>query len=221
MVAENLSLEHLVRQSRVPSVKPPLLLMLHGVGSNEEDLFDLAPYFDERLLILSARAPLTLAPGSYAWWPFDSTPQDVVEARRVLLGFIGEAVQAYAVGTSRVYLMGFSQGAILALMTLLVTPGPLAGVVAMSGRVLPEAETQAAARERLQGFPILVQHGLYDTVLPIEYGRASRDYLSTLPVDLTYREYPMAHQINEASLADAREWLSERLSKTDGKRING
>ncbi len=211
MIAENLSLRHLVRQPAVAGEKPPLLILLHGRGSNEQDLLGLAPYLDERLFILSARAPLTLSHGSYAWWPLDSTPEDVVEARRILRVFVDETVQAYGADASRVYLMGFSQGAILSLTMMLVDPERLAGVIAMSGRVLPEAGTQAAARQRLHGFPVLVQHGLYDEVLPIENGRASRDYLSTLSVDLTYREYPMAHEITDESLADVREWLRKRI----------
>ena len=57
---EKLSLVPLVRQPMVKSASPPLLLLLHGVGSNEYDLFGLAPYLDKRFLIISMRAPYTL-----------------------------------------------------------------------------------------------------------------------------------------------------------------
>ncbi len=218
MIATNLSLYHLVHQPQITSDKPPLLILLHGVGSNEQDLLGLAPYLDERFLILSTRGPLTLARGSYAWFHVQLggsvpqiNPEEAESSRRTIIQFIGEAVQAYQADARRVYLLGFSQGAIMSQSVMLTQPEALAGVVAMSGRILPEVNPLAVSPERLKGFPILVQHGIYDQVLPIENGRASRDYLATLPVQMTYREYPMAHQVTEESLADARAWLQEQL----------
>ena len=72
---KELSLVHLVREPLVKEEHPPLLLLLHGVGSNEEDLYGLVPYLDKRFLIVSARAPITLEPGSYAWFELTFTPQ--------------------------------------------------------------------------------------------------------------------------------------------------
>ena len=70
-----------------------------------------------------------------------------------------------------------------------------AGVVGMSGRLLPEIEPQIAPPEELKGLPFMIVHGTDDQVLPLSYGRAIRDKLSTLPVDLTYREYGMPHTV--------------------------
>ena len=131
-----------------------------------------------------------------------------MNARDTLLSFVDEAVSGYGADPSGVYLMGFSQGAINSMSALLAAPEKFAGVAAMSGRLVPEAITGAAAAERFKGFPLFIAHGIYDDVLPIEAGRAARDYFLTLPVELTYREYPMAHTINEASFDDARGWLS-------------
>jgi predicted esterase len=63
---------------------------------------------------------------------------------------------------------------------------------------------------------VLVQHGIYDDVLPISSGRSSRDYLSTLPLKLDYREYEMGHQISDGSFADARGWLAGQLDTKIG-----
>src|SRR5215470_2512860 len=115
-----LSLVHLVRQPSVETSVPPLLLLLHGVGSNEHDLFGLAPFLDERFLIISARAPNTLAPGSHAWFEVDFTPQGPVinpvqaeASRKALIAFLGEAITTYNADPKQVYLLGFSQGAII------------------------------------------------------------------------------------------------------------
>jgi phospholipase/carboxylesterase len=178
----------------------------------------LAPYLDPRFYIVSARAPNTLAPGSYAWFHVQFTPQGPVinpeEAERSrlgLLGFIDELVETYGVDPARVYVMGFSQGAIMGLSLGLTRLDTLAGLVAHSGRILPEIRPIMAPPDALRGLPVLVAHGTADAVLPIHHGRASRELLSTLPVDLTYREYPIGHEISAESLGDTAAWLSERL----------
>jgi phospholipase/carboxylesterase len=214
----NLPLIHLVRRPTQPSARPPLLLLLHGVGSNEHDLFSLAPQLDPRLLILSARAPNVIWPGSYAWFAVTFTPTgpliDPVQAeasREVLIRFIEAAVAAYGADPDRVYLMGFSQGAIMSASVALTRPDLVAGTVLMSGRVLPEIASQTAPAARLAGLPILLVHGRADGVLPIQHGRASRALLEALPVDLEYHEYPMGHEVSAASLADVAAWLHRRL----------
>ena len=216
----SLSLTHLFQPPRQPADgPPPLLLLLHGYGSNERDLIGLAPYLDPRFQIVSARAPQTLSPDSYAWFELGWTvANDIVinfqqaeASRSRLLGFLSEVLAAYGGDPARVYLLGFSQGAIMSASVTLTEPELIAGAVLMSGRILEEIRPQIAASERLAGKPFLVVHGTADTVLPIKNGRASRDILATLPVALTYHEYPMGHEINAQSLADVRVWLDGKL----------
>lgn len=214
-----LSLVHLNQRPRQRSDgPPPLLLLLHGYGSNEADLFGLAAYLDPRFLILSARAPYTLMHGSYAWfelgWAASGISIDARQAeasRKLVVEFIRAATTAYDADPRRVYLCGFSQGAILASSVALTQPELVAGAVLMSGRVPDELKPLIAPAERLAHKPILVVHGVRDTVLPIQNGRASRAILEQLPIDLTYKEYPMAHEVSPDSLADVTSWLSTRL----------
>jgi phospholipase/carboxylesterase len=215
----DLSLVHLVRQPDRPTAGPaPLLLLLHGVGSNEQDLFGLAPYLDERLVVVSARAPLTLGPSSFGWFPISFTPEGPVhdqaaaeQSRVLLIGFLDELVATYRADPARVYVGGFSQGAIMSLAVALTRPEKVAGVLAMSGRLLLEALADRAPDASLRGLAILLQHGLYDQVLLIQHAQAARAALESLPVDLDYREYPIAHEVSQQSLADAASWLAERL----------
>lgn len=220
MTAAGLSLTHLVRPPGAPSKAPPLLMLLHGVGSNERDLFALAPRLDPRFVVVSARAPNTRAPGSYAWFEVEFTPQgplinpEQAEAsRRLLLRFIAEAVAAYGADARRVYLMGFSQGAIMSASVALTEPEAVAGAVLMSGRILPEIRPIIAAPERLAGLPVMVVHGTGDGVLPIHHGRASRALLAGLPVELSYHEYMMGHEVSPGSLGDIQAWLGARLDQ--------
>jgi len=188
------------------------------VGSNEEDLFGLAHYLDERFLVVSARAPVALDYGGYGWFRIDFTPRgmsaDVEQAKKsleLLPGFIDELVKTYGADARRVYLAGFSQGAMMSLALLLTRPEKVAGVVAMSGRLPVHVLGREPDHESLAGKPVLVTHGLYDPVLPVGEGRAARDYLKALPVELTYREYPMAHEVNAESLRDVTGWLTVAL----------
>ncbi len=223
MMTKPLSLVHLMREptQRHDDSPPPLLLLLHGLGSYEGDLMPLADYLDNRFFVVSARAPRTLQPGAYAWFSIEFTPTGLIvdaseaeQSRAALIAFIDELTTAYSVDARRVYLMGFSQGAIMSLSVALTRPDRIAGIVAMSGRLPDEALPGMAAPEQLSGLPILAVHGTADTVLPIQFGRRIRDQLTKLPVALTYREYPMAHEVMPESLSDIAAWLTERLDST-------
>jgi phospholipase/carboxylesterase len=219
MNTQTLSLTHLVREPKTESANPPLLLLLHGVGSNEHDLFELTPHLDERFFVVSARAPITLMPGSYAWFHVEFAPNnriiinpdDAEASRNLLIKYLDELVAAYQLDAKRVYLMGFSQGAIISQSIALTRPDKIAGVVAMSGRILPEVLSQQAPNEAFGRLPVMVVHGLNDQKLDISYGRNARDVWSKLPVALTYREYAMGHEVTQDSLRDIVAWLKERL----------
>lgn len=199
--------------------KPPLLLLLHGIGADENDLFALAPHLDERFFVASARAPFVLPYGGFAWFELTIEPGAPVgvnvrqfeQSREMIFDFIEELVAAHDPDPGRIYLGGFSQGAMMTLSAVLRRPEKFAGAVAMSGRAMPEMLPAEGIPDGLQDFPVFVAHGLHDPVLPIENGRATRELLAGLPVDLEYREYPMAHEISPQSLQDAGRWLRRQL----------
>ena len=214
-----LTLHHITRDPRQGSREgAPMLVLLHGVRSNEHDLMGLAPALDPRFFIVSARAPMTLGPSAYGWYEVEFTPDGYIldedEAERgrlTLLRFVDELTSAYPVDTRQVYLMGFSQGAIMSLGAVLSNPQKFAGAVAMSGRLLDRTVEAIAPHTELNGLPLFVVHGTGDTVIPVSFGRAIRDRLAALPVDLEYREYHMAHQVTPHSIADIGAWLQKRL----------
>lgn len=214
-------LKYLFREPARPSPekKSPLVILLHGIGSNEADLFSFAPLLDERFFVASVRAPFALDYGGFGWFELGFSPQGLTanlaqagESRQKLLEFVDEITAEHDLDALRIFLVGFSQGAIMSYALMLSEPEKFAGVVAMSGRLVTEALPQPADAERLRDFPVLVTHGIFDQVLPIENGRVARDYLEKLPIKLDYREYEMAHQVSEESLRDVKAWLSERLN---------
>lgn len=201
--------------------RPPLLLLLHGFGANEDDLFSLAPYLDERFLVISARGPVTLGPMSYGWFNLGFTPEGIVVdpkevegARQTIRTFIDEVVTHYQADRDRVFLMGFSQGAMMSLAVALTFPGTAAAVVAMSGRLMPQTVQQIPDRDALMDLPIFLAHGTRDMVLPVGHGRDARMRLSALPVELTYHEYDMAHEVTADELQDITTWLTVQLDRS-------
>ncbi|AHG88359.1 phospholipase/Carboxylesterase [Gemmatirosa kalamazoonensis] len=220
-----LSLAHVVREpapgANPPGTRAPLLLLLHGVGSHEGSMAALAPAFDPRFLVVSARSPIVLGPRAFAFFHVTFTPQgNVIDRDEAAAGwahvarFVDEAVAAYGADPSRVYVAGFSQGGIMALAALLTAPERIAGAVAMSGRLLPEVLPHAAPADALRDKPVLVVHGTDDEKLGIHLARSARDTLSRFPLALTYRELAMGHRVTQESLDVVSAWLTARLDET-------
>ena len=222
----DLSLVHVVRppapSASSEGTRPPLLILMHGVGSNERSMAQLAPAFDPRFIVLSVRSPITLGPDAFGWFHVTFTaqgpvivPEEAEAGWKLVARFIDEAVARYGADPDRVYLGGFSQGAIMALATLLTAPEKVAGAAAMSGRLLPEALPHAASHDALRGKHVLIVHGEADEKLGIHLARWAREQLLQFPVDLTYRELPMGHAITRESLELVASWLAAVL---DGDR---
>lgn len=198
--------------------KPPVLLLLHGFGADENDLFGLAPYMDERFFVASVQAPFALSFGGRAWFElyfemgqvsgFD--PKQFEQSLGMILEFVDELIAKHDLDAKRVYLCGFSQGSMMSVSSVFKAPEKFAGAVLMSGRAANEMIVQENI-EKLKDFPIFVTHGTLDTVLPIENGRATKELLLRLPVNLKYKEYQMAHEISQESLRDVSNWLTLKI----------
>jgi phospholipase/carboxylesterase len=203
-------------------VRPPLLILLHGVGSNERSMARLMDAFDGRCIVLSVRSPLVIGPDAYAWFHVSFTASGpVIEAREaeagwtMLAAFLDEAVERYGADPARVYLAGFSQGGIMALATLLTAPEKVAGAVVMSGRLLPEVLPHMASAAALAGKRVLIVHGTADEKLGVHLARWARDQLAQTSVALSYVELPMHHSVTDESLVQVTTWLSAALDAAD------
>lgn len=211
------SLHYIVHQAAdTPAEGAPLLLLLHGYGSNEEDLIGLAPHLDPRLCCVSARAPHELGFGSFAWFNIDMGPEgvrfDFVQAMESLVQVyaLADALkQEYRAGC--VFVAGFSQGASMALTAALKKPQAFAGAIALSGVCGPEMLPEDP--QSVRGLPVFMSHGRQDPVIPIAQARASKDLLDPLGLALVYSEYDMPHAIDQECLTDCAAWLRERLDQ--------
>ncbi|MDQ3043853.1 MAG: alpha/beta hydrolase [Chloroflexota bacterium] len=199
--------------------KAPTLLLIHGRGADQFDLLSLADQLDPRLLVLSVRAPFPLGPG-YHWYDLteigEPEPHSFATSFASLRRFITTAVASHNIDPNRVFLLGFSQGAVMSSAVLLTEPSTSAGTVLLSG-YLPLRSGLAIDEAALRGQPVFLAHGACDSVIPVEFGRESRHYLTKVGADLTYREYPIAHQIGAVELADISRWLTNRIDAASGE----
>lgn len=212
----DLSLNHLHRPADPAVAQPWLLVLLHGVGSNERDLFGLAPHVPGHFHVLSLRAPNAVGPSSHAWFQFGVTPggERVINpaqeaaSREQLAQVIASAAQQLEIAPSRVVVGGFSQGGIMALSLLLSQPELMQAAMVMHSRLLGEIVPLIAPPERLAGRQLWVSHGTLDQVLPLAHAHAIRSAVQALPLALRYAEFPSAHEITQGELAQAMRWLA-------------
>ncbi|HVB09344.1 MAG TPA: phospholipase [Bacillota bacterium] len=210
-ILPDLALTHQTAAARSGEAPHPCLLLLHGRGADEQDLLGLAGLLDPRLFCVSVRAPLR-APGmpGYQWHTSLATgspePVSMLQSLEKLRRVVAALPGAYPVDPGRLFVLGFSQGAAMTLALSSAEPQAVSGALVLSGFWPP-----AAKAEGLNGKAVFVAHGSMDPVLPLTFGRAIRDALTAGGADLTYREYPMAHQISDTELGDLTAWLAERL----------
>jgi len=199
-----------------PSVAAPwLLVLMHGVGSNEDDLFGLAPYVPPQFHVLSLRAPYVMGQGAYGWFEFsinrvgDRIINEAQEAasRATVAQTVASAAEQLGIPSSRVVAGGFSQGGIMSLSLLLTQPALLHAAMVLHSRLLAQVLPLVASPEALQGKQLWLSHGTRDQVIPLAAAHAIRDLVKTLPIELAYAEYPSAHEIIQEELVEAMGWL--------------
>lgn len=189
----------------------PLLVLLHGYGADQRDLFALAPYLPEEFVVAAVRAPLAPPwPGPGASWFAieglnDRTAQGVNVAASDFLEWLDEATDAATIG-----LLGFSQGAAVALQAMRCEPERFAFAVNLSGYVTPgELPGDGELAERKP--PVFWGRGTRDEVIP-EFLVAHTTQWLPSHVELSGRVYHgLTHSVSEEELADVRQFLDLRL----------
>ena len=211
----NFSLHHVVREPKVKKDKNPMLLLLHGYGSNEEDLFSFANELPDEYYVISARAPYDMMYNSFAWYAinFDADENkfsDIEEAQssRVLIAtFIDEVVKNYAIDANDVTVIGFSQGSILSYAVALSYPQKVQRVVAMSGYLNTEMADENYRAKDFSNLKIFASHGTVDQIIPVDWARNSIPKIKALGIDIVYKEYPVGHGVAPQNFFDLKNWL--------------
>lgn len=220
MQTKNLSLFHKIREPKITSSeKAPLLLMLHGYGSNEEDLFSFADDLPDEFFIISARAPFPLEPYGHAWYAIHwNSPQgkftDEVQAiasREKIADFLDEIKEAYPIDEKDVTLVGFSQGCILSFAVALSYPEKVKNVVGLSGFIDKDILKEGYDKNDFSHLSVYSSHGTVDQVIPVDWARKTRPLLDQLGIANTYSEFPVGHGVAPHNFAEVKQWLEKKV----------
>lgn len=210
-------LHYLVRTPKKSIQNPPLLILLHGYGSNEQDLFSFADELQEDFLIISAQAPLSMGFGGYAWYSinFDDINgkfSDLKEAKtsiEKIASFIDEIKNKYKTNPDKTFLLGFSQGAILSYSLSFFYPNKVQYVIALSGYINKDLLPKSISNNITTQY--YASHGTVDQVLPVAWARNSKPFLDKLGLQNQYSEYPVGHGVAPQNFFSFKKWMEERL----------
>ena len=195
-------------------------MLLHGYGSNGEDLIGLTPFWRDALpdtLFVAPNAPQICpgAPDGYQWWALTSLSPEaraagVRQSAPILNAFIDNLLARYGLAEDRLVLIGFSQGTMMALHVGPRRAGAIAGIIGFSGML---ADPEALAEDVRSKPPVLLIHGDADDVLPVSSLVRARQTLETLGFDVSSHVSPgLGHGIDEAGIGLGLDFLVRRLA---------
>ena len=216
----SLPLEYLHRLPKIKSQKkPPLLLLIHGYGSNEADLFSFADHLPDDFLVVSVRAPQTLGPQSYAWYSINfndtkgnySDVPEALNAKEKIMTFLESLKTVLPYDANNVTLLGFSQGTILSYGIALSNPEKIKNVVALSGYIKEDLISKPNDISLYKDLDFFISHGTQDQVIPIQWAEKAPAYLNALGISNSFRSYPAGHGVTPQNFDDLNQWLLTKL----------
>ncbi len=218
MNSKSLSLEHIIRPSNLES-GAPVLIMLHGFGSDENDLFSFSGEIDPRFFVISVKAPYSMMPFGNAWYAihFDAPQgkwtdtEQAIKSRDLIKTFIAEAIEAYDLDPGQVTLLGFSQGTILSYAVALTYPYLIKNVVGLSGYVNTDLMPDQPDLQDYKHLDFYCSHGSVDQVIPVDWARKSKTVLDELNIKYVYSEFPVGHGVAPQNFYEFNTWLNDRI----------
>jgi len=209
------SLQHSVFLPTNTSGKIPTVVAFHGRGADEDDLANLLLALElPNVILITPRAPFPFEYGGYAWYKVgeEGVPESATftASLNLLQKFMDEIKSGYPINPERMMLLGFSQGTAMAYALGLLHPSSFQGIAALSGYI-PLKSGLPLQLTKLNGFLIFISHGSNDMVIPVRFGREAAEIFNHAGAELTYREYPIGHEVSEATVRDLREWLMKTL----------
>ena len=196
-------------------IKSPLIILIHGYGSNEKDLFSLIDYLPKEAYIISLRGPIELFNNSYAWYDIyvdaNNKFYDHEGAKKIrdeLSKFIDEIIKHPNIDSDNITLIGFSQGAILSHAISYSYPRKIKNIMALSGVIDEKIMKRADSKPKTN---IYISHGTNDKMIDYHISRESLNFYKSKDIDFTFESYDQGHGINEKNLKSLIIWLKEKI----------
>jgi len=216
--AKQLPLHAKIRPSLIKK-NAPLLVLLHGYGSDENDLFSFADELPNELFILSLRAPHKLQPYGNAWYAINFDAQQnkwndveqAQEAMKIIVSCIEQACTQYDLDKNNVSLLGFSQGCILSMALAINRPELIKNVIGLSGYICKEFIEEDRTKKDFSHLDFYCSHGSSDQVIPVDWARETPNFLTEKGIKHTYSEFPVGHGVAPQNFFEFRKWLVERI----------
>ena len=208
----NKEIFHIVQKSNLED-KSPLIILLHGYGSNEKDLFSFKEYLPNDATVVSFRAPLELFQDMYAWYQiyFENNVKSFDEksalvSKNLIIDKIKEIAKQYNCDDKRITLIGFSQGAILGFPVALMSNNLIKNLVALSGYV----EEKIIDFKSISFPNIYISHGINDDVIPYLDSKKTLQILDKNKIKYDYYEFNQGHGVNMDNLNSFLKWIKEK-----------
>ena len=207
-------LQYRIRYPERKTNNTPSLFLLHGFGSNMDDLFGLNQFFPDDWTIISLQAPISTGFGGWAWAEIDFNnlkelpkPEQRYSSREMVISSINTFINELKIDTTKVHLIGFSQGAAFTLYCGLTYPKMFHGLAALCGffdykKIVKEIDT-----DEIENMNIFISNGIIDEVIPIHLGRMTERGVRKLGIKPVYKEYNMGHTISNDCLNDLLNWI--------------
>lgn len=211
-------IRYIERRPVVETDKPQLFLLIHGYGSNEEDLFSFSQDLPETAHVISVRGRYDVMFGGYSWYDisFENNEkymdaEQALASRNALVEFIDEIINHEKLDSSNVFIAGFSQGAILSYSIALNFPDKVKNVMILSGYPEFKIIGDFNQEQDFSNLIFFVSHGTEDVVLPIEAGRLGEQILIDLNIKNEYHEYRSGHGIVPQNYHDLIAFINRSL----------
>ena len=191
--------------------------LLHGYGSNEDDLFSFVGELPRNYHYFSLQAPLKLEPFGYAWYAIDfdapegkwSNTEQAINSRDLIMEFVTKASEAFALDASNLNLLGFSQGCILSFALGLSHPERFHRIVGLSGYINPDLVLKNDQEKEHGHLKIYSSHGQVDPVIPIEWAQRTPEFLKRIGVQVQFEEFPIGHGVSPQNFQSLKNWLQQ------------
>lgn len=219
------ALPYAVHEPDTPSDAEPLILLLHGWGASEKALAGLWEHLPPQFLTVSVRAPSPTHGGGYQWFVeredderrYTGDEDEITASMAAVQATLQDVLERYPVDRNRIFVAGFSQGAMMVYRLMLADPQTFRGGAAMSGALLPlqlqQLGEDPGAADKLTLF---IGHGMEDGVVSFADGEQARDVLKADGAHIAFHAYPgMGHEVGGRELEDLGNWLQKMIGQDE------